>query len=138
MKITPTQQKFITLRADGMSYDKIAMALKVSKTTLIKWSKEHEAQIKELQFLAMETIKRNFNRSIQSRYETLLTHIQKIDSAITSADLSKAPIKDLITIQSHFLEQIEKLEKSMSINSGVVIVDYLDRETIIKTDLSEA
>ena len=79
---TPTQTKFILLRSDGISFDKIAKELKVSKVTLIQWSKLFEDNIKELQFLAMVEIKKQFSHSIKSRYEILLKQLDKIDNAI--------------------------------------------------------
>lgn len=51
------QREFILLRADGLSYDKIAKKLNTAKTTLIQWSKLFEDEIKELQFHAMAELK---------------------------------------------------------------------------------
>ena len=52
MEMNKTQREFILLRADGISFDKIATQLKVSKATLIQWSKLFENEIKENQFAA--------------------------------------------------------------------------------------
>ena len=52
MEMNKTQREFILLRADGISFDKIATQLKVSKATLIQWSKLFENEIKEIQFEA--------------------------------------------------------------------------------------
>ena len=41
-------EEFIKLRAEGYSFDNIAEKLKISKPTLIKWSKEYEFEINEL------------------------------------------------------------------------------------------
>ena len=45
MEMTNKQREFILLRADGLSFDKIATTLKVSKASLILWSKLLEEQI---------------------------------------------------------------------------------------------
>ena len=47
MELNNKQIEFITLRADGLSFDKIAKQLKISKATLIQWSKLFEDNIKE-------------------------------------------------------------------------------------------
>ena len=47
MQLNNKQMEFITLRADGLSFDKIAKQLKISKATLIQWSKLFEDNIKE-------------------------------------------------------------------------------------------
>ena len=57
------QQKFIELRAEGLSFDEIAKKVNISKPTLIKWSKELKDKIEEVtqiieeQFLAEQRIK---------------------------------------------------------------------------------
>ena len=108
---TPTQTKFILLRSDGISFDKIAKELKVSKVTLIQWSKLFEDDIKELQFLAMVEIKKQYSNTVAKRYETLLQQLDKIDNAILEADLSEESLKDLIQLQQHTYSQIESIEK---------------------------
>ena len=108
---TPTQTKFILLRSDGLSFDKIAKELKVSKVTLIQWSKLFEDDIKELQFLAMVEIKKQYSNTVAKRYETLLQQLDKIDNAILEADLLETPLKDLIQLQQHTYSQIESIEK---------------------------
>ena len=108
---TPTQTKFILLRSDGISFDKIAKELKVSKVTLIQWSKLFEDNIKELQFLAMVEIKKRYSNTVAKRYETLLQQLDKIDNAILDADLSEESLKDLIQLQQHTYSQIESIEK---------------------------
>ena len=108
---TPTQTKFILLRSDGISFDKIAKELKVSKVTLIQWSKLFEDNIKELQFLAMVEIKKQYSNTVAKRYETLLQQLDKIDNAILDADLSEESLKDLIQLQQHTYSQIESIEK---------------------------
>ncbi len=58
------QKQFIVLRADGISFDKIAEKLKTSKPTLIKWNKDFEDDIKDLQFEAFIQLKETFNHNI--------------------------------------------------------------------------
>ncbi len=111
MDKTPTQTKFILLRSDGISFDKIAKELKVSKVTLIQWSKLFEDNIKELQFLAMVEIKKRYSNTVAKRYETLLQQLDRIDKAILEADLLETPLKDLIQLQQHTYSQIESIEK---------------------------
>jgi len=40
MKDQQTKEKFIELRAKGLSFDKISRELRISKQTLINWSKK--------------------------------------------------------------------------------------------------
>jgi transposase len=125
------QREFILLRADGLSYDKIAKKLNTAKSTLIQWSKLFEDDIKELQFHAMAELKEAYTWNQKSKYETLLKQLQKIDDGILNADVSGASIKDLFTIKQNLVYQIESIEKSISIKSNVVTTNVLgDKEDI--------
>jgi transposase len=51
--------KFIELTAMGLSYDKISKQLKVSKSTLIEWSKVFEPGIRHLRNIKLEPCEKN-------------------------------------------------------------------------------
>jgi hypothetical protein len=114
MEMTKQQREFILLRADGISFDKIATHLKVSKASLIQWSKLFEDEIKEIQFEAFIKIKEHYIFTTQSRYKKLLEQLTIIDDGIESADLSKATIKDLFTIKNDILMQLDKIENKIT------------------------
>ncbi len=104
------QREFISLRADGVSFDKIAKELKLSKATLIQWSKLLESEIKEFQFLALAEVKRVYSHNARSKYEMLIKQLTKIDNAILDADLTKESIKDLIFVKNSLLQQLGAIE----------------------------
>lgn len=137
MKITAKQMEFITLRAENISFDKISKQLKISKTTLIQWSKLYEDNIKELQFYAMVEVKKQFSHSIKSRYEILLKQLDKIDNAILNADLNEESLKDLIQLQQHTSTQIEIIENKISINAYVTKTNELGYKENLKLKLNE-
>ena len=114
MEMNKQQREFILLRADGISFDKIATQLKVSKASLIQWSKLFEDEIKEIQFEAFIKIKELHSFNTQKRYNTLLEQLTIIDEGIKSADLSKATIKDLFTIKNDILMQLDKIENKIT------------------------
>ena len=129
--------EFITLRADGLSFDKIAKQLKISKATLIQWSKLFEDNIKELQFYAMVEVKKSFNHSIKSRYEILLKQLDKIDNAILNADLSEESLKDLIQLQQHTSTQIAMIENKVSVGAYVSKTNELGYKEDLRLKLNE-
>lgn len=131
------QREFILLRADGLSYDKIALKLKTAKSTLIQWSKLFEEDIKELQFHAMAELKEVYSWNLKSKYETLLKQLQKIDDAILEAGLSDTSIKDLFTIKQALVYQLETIEKKVSIKSNVVTTNILGQKEDIPMRLNE-
>jgi transposase len=135
---TPTQTKFILLRSDGISFDKIAKELKVSKVTLIQWSKLFEDNIKELQFLAMVEIKKRYSNTVAKRYETLLQQLDKIDKAILEADLLETPLKDLIQLQQHTYSQIESIEKRFKTKAYITNKNEFGMVENLELTLNEA
>lgn len=135
---TPTQTKFILLRSDGISFDKIAKELKVSKVTLIQWSKLFEDDIKELQFLAMVEIKKQYSNTVAKRYETLLQQLDKIDNAILEADLSEESLKDLIQLQQHTYSQIESIEKRFKTKAYITNKNEFGMVENLELTLNEA
>ena len=135
---TPTQTKFILLRSDGLSFDKIAKELKVSKVTLIQWSKLFEDNIKELQFLAMVEIKKKYSNTVAKRYETLLQQLDKIDKAILEADLLETPLKDLIQLQQHTYSQIESIEKRFKTKAYITNKNEFGMVENLELTLNEA
>ena len=137
MEINSKQMEFITLRADGLSFDKIAKQLKISKATLIQWSKLFEDNIKELQFYAMVEIKKSFSHSIKSRYEILLKQLDKIDNAILNADLSEESLKDLIQLQQHTSTQIAMIENKVSVGAYVSKTNEFGYKEDLRLKLNE-
>ena len=135
---TPTQTKFILLRSDGLSFDKIAKELKVSKVTLIQWSKLFEDNIKELQFLVMVEIKKRYSNTVAKRYETLLQQLDKIDNAILEADLLETPLKDLIQLQQHTYSQIESIEKRFKTKAYITNKNEFGMVENLELTLNEA
>ncbi|HRF57707.1 MAG TPA: hypothetical protein PLV58_09975 [Campylobacterales bacterium] len=71
------QKHFLTLRADGLSFDKIAATLKTNKQTLIKWSKLFASEINDLKFQSLADLKEQYKHTQRAKYEQLLKHLQK-------------------------------------------------------------
>jgi len=115
------QKKFILLRADGLSFDKIAKELKISKSTLIQWSRLYQDDIKDLEFISMQKIKEEFSNNQVDKYKTLMMHLQKVDEGITNADLREEKFKDLLTARNNISYQLEQIEKkTIYKNTGLV------------------
>lgn len=121
MEMNSKQREFIILRVDGLSFDKITTKLKVSKATLVQWSKLFEDEIKEIQFEAFIKIKELHSFNTQKRYNTLLEQLTILDDGIVNADLSKATLKDLYTVKNDILLQIDKIESKIKVDAKVTL-----------------
>ena len=137
MEMNKQQREFILLRADGISFDKIAIQLKVSKSSLIQWSKLFEDEIKEIQFEAFINIKELYTFNTQSRYKKLLEQLTIIDVGIESADLSKATIKDLFTIKNDILMQVDKIENKIKTSARVKVTNDFGITEMLDLKLNE-
>lgn len=133
------QKKFLILRADGLSFDKIAKELKVSKPTLIQWSRIYQDDIKDLQFQDMQELKEKYKHDKQSQYETLLKQLEKFNSAIDDADVTSATIKDLHLIRNDIMQKLEQLEnKTIYTKTGLVSTcEYTGNKETITIKLNE-
>ncbi|ATB70385.1 hypothetical protein SJPD1_2289 [Sulfurospirillum diekertiae] len=136
--MTDKQNRFLTLRAEGLSYDVIAKELKTSKPTLIQWSKLFENEIKDLQFESFLKIKEAYSWSVKTKYEMTLKQLNKIDDAILEADLSSSNIKDLFTIKNSLLFQLEAIEKKISVDAKIKQTDDFGNVEHLRLKLSEA
>jgi len=92
------KQKFIELRAEGLSFDEIARKVNISKPTLIKWSKEFKDKIEEVtqiiedQFLAEQRIKNI------ARAQKISDELDRAYTALSNTDYDNMKKKDLINI----------------------------------------
>jgi transcriptional regulator with XRE-family HTH domain len=92
------QQKFIELRAEGLSFDEIAKKVNISKPTLIKWSRELKdkidevSQIIEEQFLAEQRIKNI------ARAQKISEELDRAYTALSNTNYEDMSKKDLINI----------------------------------------
>ena len=131
------QTRFLSLRANGLSYDAISQELKISKPTLIQWSKLFEAEIKDLQFESFLMIKETHAWSTKTKYEMMLKQLNKIDDAILNADLTSSSIKDLFTIKNNLLFQLEAIEKKISVDAKIKQTDDFGNVERLRLKLSE-
>jgi len=108
-----TRLEFITLRADGLSYDEIAQKLNISKQTAIEWGAVHKKEIEQLRYKAFLQVKEAFSRSKLKRYETLLAQLEKVDSALLNDEvINRATPKDLMQLKVTLEQQLAKIEQN--------------------------
>jgi hypothetical protein len=118
--MTQKQQQFLVQRADGQTFDSIAKDLKVTKQTLLTWSKIYEDDINDLKYIAMLELKEKYRYSQKTKYETLLQQMAQIDNAIAKKDLTKASLKDLMLFKNDLLENLNFMELDTNyINTGL-------------------
>ncbi|HRP01651.1 MAG TPA: helix-turn-helix domain-containing protein [Candidatus Kapabacteria bacterium] len=98
--------EFVKLRASGLSYEKISQELKISKSTLIKWSKELSKEIANLKFFEMENLIRLHQLSFQEKATALLSKIKDVYSEIEVRPLQEMTVKELIEFHTFLRNEV--------------------------------
>ncbi len=133
------QKQFLQLRADGLSFDKIAVEIKTSKPTLIQWAKLFKDELNDMKFQSLATLKEQYQFSVKAKFEQNLKHLQKINEAFDNFDYSTATLKELATVRNDITGQLERLEgKTSFIQTGLVSTcEYTGKKETLKVTLNE-
>lgn len=98
MELIETKQKFIELRAQGLSFDKIAKELNKSKQTLIDWSRDLSGEIANLKAIELEGIYQKYYLLKENRLQTLGTMLNKIKDEVETRELTDVPTEKLLDL----------------------------------------
>ena len=108
MEITETKERFIELRAQGYSFDRIAKELGKAKQTLIDWSKDLQEEIANRKALELEVIYEKFFLLKEARLQTLGEMIAKIKKEVESRKLSEVPTEKLLELLLKYNSQVKE------------------------------
>jgi hypothetical protein len=90
-----TIARFIFMRSQGWSFNRIAAELKVSKPTLIKWSRQHQFDIQNLRATETEALAERILRPRHERWEALARQLKRLEEEIETRDLEEIPASRL-------------------------------------------
>lgn len=107
MELIKTKEKFIDLRAQGYSYDKIAKELNKAKQTLIEWNKELQGVIAERRGYELENLYEAYKLTKEGRLRSLGETISKLREEIAKRDLSEVPTEKLLDLLLKYSSQIK-------------------------------
>ncbi|MCK2020682.1 hypothetical protein [Peribacillus frigoritolerans] len=110
MKNNETRQKFIELRAKGVSFSKIAKELNTAKSTLIAWSKEHLMEIDNLKAVELESLQEQFYMTKKARIELLGRQVERMKKELDKRDFSDVPSDKLLDALTKTLNRLKNDE----------------------------
>lgn len=121
MKIFKEKEKFIEMRAQGISFIKISKEINVSKPILIEWNKEFEKEIAHRQFLAAEELLERYDLMRTARLKRFALLLNKALSELKKRNLESLSSKEL-------LDLIRYLEARLSEESSKIsyVTDKVD------------
>lgn len=117
MKTAAEKEKFIELRALGLSFGRIAVELRVSKQTLIAWAREFEVEISNLKALALDALHEKFVLSQAKRLETFGDLLNKMLEELRSRDLQAVPTATLFRLALDYLTAMKEEDSSVTLQT---------------------
>ena len=131
MADSKTREKFIELRAKGLSFDKIAKDLGKAKQTLIDWSKDYQEEIANLKALELETLYEKYYLQKEARLKTFGELLNKIKAEIETRDLSDVPTAKLLDLLLTYDRQAkEELIEPVFSSSEEILEEQADRDLL--------
>ena len=106
------KQKFVQLRAVGMSFDRIAQETGISKPTLLKFQAELKEEIQEQQYYELENIVNHFSVERRNRFQAmaclLSRALQELRNIAESQALESMPVEKLVQLVLTLEQRLEK------------------------------
>jgi IS30 family transposase len=131
MELLQTKQKFIQLRAQGYSFDKIAKELGKAKQTLIDWSKELQEEVANQRALELEALYEEYKLHRVSRLQGFGTMLSKIRAEVERRDLSDIPTDKLLELFLKYSNQAkEEIIEPTFKSSEELLEENLDRQIL--------
>ncbi len=119
MKDQETVQKFIELRAQGLSYRAIARQLNVALGTLVHWSREHQHLIENLRGIEWEDFLARILAPKQQRIQALAAELRRLEAELAGRDLSSIPTARLHGLVELLRRRLERESGGLQFNAGV-------------------
>lgn len=107
MKTAEKKEQYILLRAEGLSYSKIAAQLNISKSTCSKWEKDFTEQIQAAKEERLADLFTLYRIGREAHIEKLGKLLQRIDSAIAEKDLTEIPAEKLLKLKLEYEERLQ-------------------------------
>lgn len=120
-----TREQFIELRAEGVSFEKIAKKLKVSKTTLIAWAREYETDIDNLRSIANEALQERYKVGQQHRLELWSEQLEMVRKELKARGLGDIPTQKLIELLDTLSEKLKSETYQVRFKSKEYVSDGL-------------
>jgi transcriptional regulator with XRE-family HTH domain len=98
MKDLATQEQFVELRAQGMSFATIAERLGVAKSTLIAWSKDSKYEIGNLRQIHIEAIHEKYRMGAERKVEMFAKQLDTVEGELAKRDMATIPTERLFDL----------------------------------------
>jgi transcriptional regulator with XRE-family HTH domain len=107
MKDQGKRMKFIQMRGERQSYNKIAQELKISTDTCYKWEKDLQAKIAEHKAEQLQELYAAYYMTREARIKHLGDTLKRIDDALAAVDLSELAPEKLLDYKLRYTEALK-------------------------------
>ena len=107
-KSEEVKRKFIELRAEGLSYAKIAETLHTAKSTLQEWDRQFSAEIAERREEREEEVYHLYGISREARLRRMGEMLNRIDAALEEKDLSEMSADRLLAMKLQYEKALKE------------------------------
>ena len=104
-----TIDRFLELRASGISYAKISAELHVGKRTLIEWSGQHQMELHNLREVARDELLEKHRVTVGENVKALAERMGKIRTAAAKVDLTAIAPERLLRLEIEYSEHLASL-----------------------------
>ena len=130
MKTAEKKEQFIILRAEGLSYGKIAAQLEISKSTCSKWEKDFSGAIQTAKEDRLNDLYTLYRLGKENHIKKLGETLERIDTALAQKDLTEIPADKLLKLK---LEYEEKLQEQYTEPIEESFTEYSSEELLEAT-----
>ena len=135
MEPTGQKERFIELRAQGWSFDKIAKELGKAKQTLIDWSRELQDEIANRKALELDALYEKYYLLKENRLQTFGELLTRLREEIAGRNLIDVPTDKLLELYIKYSDKVKeevvepKFKTAQEISEERAEAELLDRLT---------
>ena len=100
--------QFILLRAQGLSYDKIAKSLKIGRGTCVNWDSKYTREIADRKAAELNALYDEYYMGHKARIKRLGGICNKLDEEISKRDFSELPLEKLLDLRLKYGEALKQ------------------------------
>ncbi|MEZ4814316.1 MAG: hypothetical protein R3A80_03805 [Bdellovibrionota bacterium] len=124
------ESRFIELRAKGLSFEKIAKELDISKQTLLTWSKSLRLEIKNARAIELDSVREQLSLNTETRLRDMAKLRDRVSIELDKRSLEEIPTDKLIELSRKISIQIGNLIQDESSFQVAPIMDLIVKEEV--------
>jgi hypothetical protein len=132
MKDQAVKEQFVEFRARGWSFYRIAKELKVSKQSLVNWSRELSLEIRNLRGIEHEALLEQYALTREGRIQFLGDLMKKIREELASRSLASVSTERLVDLSLKVGEEWKGVVPELTLGTEEDPLDSLNK-SLMKT-----